>query len=84
MLAAFLISTSIQCAPGVTDMARVLKESFQEAPQSTGVSEAGTGIEIFGSVKTGTWTVVAIYPSGMACIVENGTDFKVIPQGQPT
>lgn len=83
LIYAMLISASIQCLPGKDDMSQALKESFQEAPQSTGVSEAGTGIEIFGSVKTGTWTVIAIYPSGMACIVEHGTDFKVIPQGDP-
>ncbi len=71
-----------QCLPR-PNMMEMLADQFHEARQSMALSMAGSVIEVFANLTTGTWTAVETLPDGTACIVSFGDNYQIIaePQG---
>ena len=62
-----------------------LSSRFGEERISIGLGADHSLIEVFGSSRTGTWTILRTLPDGPTCMVANGTSFETIaamPQGQ--
>ncbi len=53
------------------EVLRVLAENFQEATIGRGLQANGTLLEVYAS-KSGTWTIVLSWPTGLSCIVSTG------------
>jgi hypothetical protein len=54
---------------------RYLAENYFERRQGAGLTRDGTLFEIFISEK-GTWTVLISLPTGVSCMVLDGTDWQ--------
>jgi len=59
-----------QCAPR-EQIAQTLASNYHEKPAGMGVSATGALTVIFAS-PAGTWTAVAVKPSGLACVLDVG------------
>ncbi len=59
------------CAPR-DEVARILRGGYGEVRVSTGLHADGRLVEVFASPATGTWTLVATDPQGLACLVKTG------------
>jgi hypothetical protein len=58
------------CAPRAA-VAESLAEQYREKPQSIGVVDAKTVIEVFVS-DAGTWTIIATDTNGNSCVISAG------------
>lgn len=47
-------------------------------PLSAGLSQPGTVVELMVH-DDGSWAIVEIYPTGIACVLRNGSDFAMSP-----
>lgn len=56
----------------------VLFDKYNEVPVTMGLADSGHFVETFASAKTGTWTVVATYPDGVACLILSGQSFEML------
>jgi len=75
--AAWPAKAQAPCAPraAVTDQ---LTERYSERRVARGLTGDGqTMIEVWASA-TGSWTILAIQPRGVACILSSGTNFEFI------
>lgn len=61
------------------DIARLLSGDFSERPVAYGLQQDGTLMQIFASKTGETWTVVLTTPSGLSCIVAEGTRWENLP-----
>jgi hypothetical protein len=59
-----------ECGPR-EQIAQVLASNYHEKPVGMGVSNSGALTVIFAS-PAGTWTAVAVKPSGSACVLDVG------------
>ena len=57
------------------ELAKYLAEHFFERSLGAGLTRDGKLLEIFISEK-GTWTVLVSLPTGISCIVSEGTDWQ--------
>lgn len=64
-----------QCGP-VNDITRILQDRYGEKPVAVGRNVSGAMV-LYGSVETGTWTILIIKPDGVACVVAGGQQFRV-------
>ena len=87
LIAMILMTTAahakLQCADH-DKVAFLLKTKFGETPQTIAVSSQGNMVETFATPDGKTWTIVVTQPSGMACLVSGGTDYRAVPAGDPT
>ena len=63
------------CAPREV-VVQKLTDQWGETRRSVGLGRGNRMFEVFASDETGTWTIVATLPSGVACIMADGTDFE--------
>lgn len=74
-----LIATPVaaqqQCGPEAPVM-KMLQESHGEVPFAEGVSKRGARIVIVVNPDTRTYTVLAVTPQKMACMVDAGEGFQ--------
>lgn len=63
---------SRNCGP-YEKMEEFLSEKHNEAVISQGLAANGMALQIFSSPKGETWTVVALSPTGTACMIATGT-----------
>lgn len=54
------------------EVARQLRDKYDEAPVSLGLQANGDVLQVFASPRRGTWTVVSTSPEGTACILAAG------------
>ena len=66
------------------EMAEFLAAGYGETPVASGLTMDGSLLVVFSNPETGSWTVVTVDPSGLACMRSGGGEFTVIPQGEPT
>ncbi|SDY55084.1 hypothetical protein [Citreimonas salinaria] len=74
------------CVPHA-DAMEVRAGTHSEERIGMGLSANGTLMEIWANHDTGTWTILRVLPSGIACIAELGSHFmlyEVTPGGAPT
>ena len=64
-----------QCGPEVPVM-KMLQESHGEVPFAEGVSKRGARIVIVVNPETQTYTVLAVSPNKIACLVDAGEGFQ--------
>ncbi|MGH6689535.1 MAG: hypothetical protein ACREF4_02495 [Gammaproteobacteria bacterium] len=62
-----------------TEIAKQLSNKYAEAPVAFGLQSNGNLLQVYASEETGTWTVVTISPTGMACIVAAGKRWEQMP-----
>ena len=60
-----------------TDVVKMLRDNFGEAPIAHGLADSGAVAEIFISSK-GTWTIVATAPDGTTCMVGSGQSWQPV------
>ena len=60
-----------QCAPK-DDIAKTLASNYHEKPVGMGVSSSSGALTVIFASPAGTWTAVAIAPSGSACVLDVG------------
>lgn len=66
-------------------MVGFLRNHFKERVRSIGRLAGDERIsEMFTNPRTGTWTTVETDALGMSCVVESGTNFMHVPQGDKT
>lgn len=58
------------CGPHAA-VAQSLAEQYREKPQSIGVVDAKTVVEVFVS-EAGTWTIIATDTNGNSCVISAG------------
>lgn len=61
------------------EIARLLSTDFSERPVAFGLQQDGTLMQIFASKTGETWTVVLTTPTGLSCIVAEGTRWENLP-----
>lgn len=62
------------CAPHAA-VVRSLAEQYREKPQSVGVVDSKTVIEVFVS-EAGTWTIIATDTNGNSCVLSAGEGWE--------
>lgn len=65
-------------------LAEVLAGQYGEMPLERGLDWRGQLVEWWGNPETGTWSLVTLAPSGMACIPAHGQMYEPVrpePQG---
>ncbi len=83
ILGALLIALSIFPASATAQMLcgerlkviAALKEKYQEVPNSVGLSNNGTMIEVFVS-DTGSFTIINTRPDGLSCLISAGENWQ--------
>lgn len=67
------------------DMLAELQKRYKEVPVALGISDGAQTIEILAS-PLGTFTIIRVLISGLACVIEEGHSFEMVspPLGQPT
>lgn len=58
------------------EIARQLRDRYDETPVSLGLQGNGNLLQVYSSIRTGTWTVVSTMPSGIACILAAGDGWQ--------
>ncbi len=71
-----------KCAPRDAVVTQ-LATRYGESRQSIGLGANNAMIEVFASTETGTWTILATRPSGVACIVAAGQAFETLAEALP-
>jgi hypothetical protein len=92
-VAALLLAGSVvdpllaQALPGLDlacllseDLAWLLREQYAEVPVARGVGEDGTLVTVFAAKTTGTWRIALTDPTGVSCVIAEGTGFELLPQ----
>ncbi len=83
-LAATLTPASAQMVCNeVPEMLAELASRYGEHPLSSGVSLSGRHVIITTNPERGTWSFLVIMPDGQSCMAAAGTDWKMLPQGEP-
>ncbi len=54
---------------------RTLDSKYGESRRSSGIS-VQTVFETWANEKTGTWTIISVYPNGRACVVASGESWQ--------
>ena len=61
-----------------------LSEQYRETRQALGLRDgAEDALEVFASLETGTWTILATSPDGLTCILAHGIAFEVFREAPP-
>ena len=74
------------CAPREI-VVQKLSDQWGETRRSVMLARGNRMVEVFASGDTGTWTILATLPSGLACVVASGTAYERLTQpaaGEPT
>ena len=58
-----------------------LASGYGETRQSIGLGGGNAVIEVFASIKTGSWTITITTPDGMTCLVASGRSYETL--GEP-
>lgn len=79
-LAAFFVSAASAqqqppCFP-TEQVGPMLEEQYGETLQSYGLGHNGQLFLLFGNEETGTWTLFGAVPSGKACILATGENYR--------
>ncbi len=77
-----------QCGPHEAVSGQLAKQ-FGEQTRAMGLAEDNTVMELYGSEKTGTWTLTVTLPNGATCLVAAGNNFETVTpttqaKGNPT
>lgn len=59
---------------GYADAVSDLQTKHGEAITITGLAEGGNVIAMFANPDTGTWTMIVVHPTGLACYLAHGTN----------
>ncbi len=59
-----------------------LNSKYGETRRSSGIS-VQTVFETWANEKTGTWTIMSVYPNGRACVVASGENWQEDKPGIP-
>lgn len=81
-LAAFNMADAEPLPAGCGSFGRIseyLSGDFKEAPVVFGIQTDGQLLQVFASADGATWTVVITAPSGLSCIVADGTKLGFLP-----
>lgn len=71
----------LPCGPRPV-IAETLATEFGETPVATGVAASGARVEIF-AAASGSWTLVVLMPTGLACVVAAGEGWHPPPRAVP-
>jgi hypothetical protein len=63
------------CAPR-HQMIAALEKTYREARRAVAMQNTGVVIEIYASTETGTWTLLATRPDGVACAMAAGEAWR--------
>jgi hypothetical protein len=74
-------SHQLQCGP-FDDVEKQLHDKFQEMAITAGALGEGLTMALFSSPNGETWTIVAISPKKIACVMASGTGLMSRPKGQ--
>ena len=91
MFLALVIATPTfagRCEPHETVVNGLLAQ-YGETLQVRGYSGNGNTMEVYASITTGSWTVIVVDPTGIACGVASGQNYELLveppkPPGTPT
>jgi hypothetical protein len=68
--------TARQVCHPYKEIAAKLGRAYAETPVSLGLQSNGRLIQVFASQASGSWTIVAITPDGIGCILAVGTSWQ--------
>ena len=82
LAALFLWSAPVHAQDAVCgrylEITQGLSHKYQEKIVGRGLTQAASAMEIYVNVDTGTWTVVIVHTTGIACVSAAGTDWHSI------
>lgn len=61
----------------------VLASQYGEELVGIGIEHRGSAFELWANRETGTFTVLATDPGGIACVAAHGGDWQAMAQGDP-
>lgn len=61
-----------------------LASEYQEQPVGQGLSRQGPVVSIYANPETGTWSAIAEFPNGSACIMEEEWQIVAPVMGRPS
>lgn len=73
---------ALWCEPA-PDMIEKLDRDYGEGVLATGTAGLEQRIIITLNEATGLWTILVVRPDGVACAPAAGTDWRMMPQGDP-
>jgi hypothetical protein len=75
---------ALPCKPW-QELAKELGHRYAERPVALGLQSNGNLLQVFASEATGTWTLVTMHPSGMACLIGVGDSWEMLskPDADP-
>lgn len=53
---------------------------YGQRPVALGLQSNGNLLQVFASETTGTWALVTMHPSGVACLMGVGNSWEMLPQ----
>lgn len=88
ILAALIALASPACAEGIPcqpapDLIQLLADRWGEGVLATGTGGNEQRVIVTINPDTGTWTIVAVRPDGLACAVGSGTEWRMLRPGAP-
>jgi len=85
-LLACLTATTANAGPTCiprSDLIAALDTRYAERQVVTSLEDRGTVIEVYVSPR-GTWTMVAVTPTDLACILATGQAWQMVAVGEPS
>ena len=88
LIAAPTLAEAAACAARPVVVKR-LAETFGEGRVTAGLGGGGVIIETWANLETGSWTITITRPTGITCLVADGSAFVLTadpapPEGDPT
>jgi hypothetical protein len=65
----------VPCGPHA-ELAVALERRYDEKPQFVGLTGQGHLIEVFASVRSGSWTIMLTSPQGVSCLIADGESWQ--------
>ena len=66
-----------QCGP-LEDVLSILANKYTESTVAVGMADNGMALQVIASPKGGSWTIIALRPDGIACILATGHDWSTV------
>jgi hypothetical protein len=60
------------------EVAQYLGERYSEHPVAVGLQSDGSLLQVYAAATTSTWTLVAMRPDGMACLIGAGKAWELL------
>ncbi len=83
LLPAPAAAQSMMCL-GAPDMLAELAARYGEDVAASALGQSDVRLVVTVNPDTGSWSILVVRPDGKACLAAAGTEWRMLPQGDPT